>query len=875
MNKLKQTDTPFIDAVKKYINEPIVPFDVPGHHMGGVKNRATELLGEHVFKCDINAPYGLDNLAKPNGVIRDMEQLLSEATKADYAFPLINGTSEGIIAMFLTALKAGDRVILPRNIHKSILNALILCGAIPIYIMPNIDYDLEIAHQPTIDEYKKAILKNSSAKAVFIINPTYFGAVGPLKELVDFAHLHGMAVLVDEAHGAHFYFYLENQPMTAMAAGADLSSVSFHKTGGSLTQSSVLLGHNGFFRREDAQKSLNIINSTSPSTLLLASIDGAREYMTSLRGKKRMQKIYEYGEYARKEINKIPGFKAVDKDYYLSQKAVDFDACKLVIGLDGLTIDGFSLYRLLRTKYHIQMELAETYAILAILATGTKEEHVKKLIAALKDISKDYYKKDLAYPIHHFEKSFPFMLARPREAFQAPGKVLPLEMLDGEVSKEQVMIYPPGIPFIAPGEVWTKDLIEHVKHYEKNRTTILSSYKDGFEVIDLPKWKRFHIFKRRLEDYIDNRKTLPMNDGYYLPFEGDKHHGTFVLLPFRKDTWRDDAVPARECFKDLITTIARFEPVYVGIHPDIYQEVAPEFSNLENVKPFPIRYNDAWARDILPLFVTNGKFLRTIDFRFNAWGGSYDGLYKNYKDDDHLAYVLSKRLKLLTYSHPSFVMEGGAITVDGEGTLIATEACLLSPGRNPSLTRNEIIDVLKEYLGVEKVILVPHGIYGDETDEHVDNMVQFVRPGEVIMADCHNTSDPQYEYSKMTYECLRKARDAKGRKLVIHKVPVPKTPLFMTETEALGLKHLRGTLDNRVAGRRLAASYINFYQGDNFVIVPQFGIPDDKKALAIFKEIFKDKEVVGVQSREILLGGGNIHCVTMQLPEVKNQKYEN
>lgn len=872
MKKLDQRETPYVDALRKYVEEDVSPFDVPGHHMGNIDNAATRLFGHEVYRCDVNAPIGMDTLSQPTGVIRDAEMLLADACHADRAFFLINGTSSGIIAMILTAVRAGEKILLPRNVHKSIINAIILSGAVPVYVMPAIDQDLEIANQPSLEDWKKAINKNPSAKAVFVINPTYFGSVGPLKEIVEYAHSKGMAVLCDEAHGAHYYFHVDGQPLSAMDAGADMSSVSFHKTAGSLTQSSVLLMHTARFLPEDVQKSLNIINTTSPSSILIASVDAARAFMASPKGKKAMEETYKLSQYARKEINKIPGFIDEGKKHFLAHGSYDYDESKLVIGLDRLDIDGFALFRLLKKKYEIQMELAETYAILGILAIGTKKEHIDHLINALKEISKEHFKPKTSYPEHRFDTSFPFLLVRPRVAFHAPGKVLPVEECVGYISKEQVMMYPPGIPLIAPGEVWSKELVDRVLYFQKQEekgAKLLCSYPNGFQVIDNAKWKRYSLYEKRLEDYWKSKKTLPYLDGYRLPFEGEKHQATFVLMPFRKDTWRENAIPATKAYLEVIKAIAAHEHVYVGIHPSIYRKIAPLFGDLENVSTLSIRYNDAWARDNMPLFVSNGHQLRTVDFRFNAWGGEVDGLYSNYRDDDKLGQIISKRLKLLSYHLPSFVLEGGSIIVDGEGTLIATEACLLSKGRNPTLRKEEIEETLRDYLGVDKVLWVPHGIYQDETNEHIDNMVSFVKPGEVVMAWCENKKDPQYKYCQETYKALSKATDAKGRPLVIHKLLLPNPPLYLTEEETKGLRNEKTTLDKRIVGRRLAASYVNFYQGEDFVILPAFGVKEDAKALETMKTLFPNKKIHQINTLEILLGGGNIHCITMQMPEVK------
>lgn len=866
MGKGDQNKVPFIEALKDYVKEDVVPFDVPGHHMGNIDNAATALFGHEVFRCDVNAPIGLDNLAKPNGVILEAEQLLAEACGADEGFFLINGTSSGIIAMILTAVKANEKIILPRNVHKSIVNGLILSGAVPVYVMPEIDNDLEIANQPSLDDWKRAILRNPSAKAVFVINPTYFGSVGPLKDIVEFAHAHHMAVLCDEAHGAHYYFKNKHCPLSAMAAGADMTSASFHKTVGSLTQSSVLLAHTTMFSRADIQKSLNILNTTSPSPILMGSIDAARSYMASGEGTEAMERTYELAAYAREEIAKIPGFVNEGREHFLAHGSYNYDESKLVIGLDHLDIDGFVLYHLLKEKYFIQMELAETYAVLGIFAIGTKKEHVDRLVAALKEISAEHYHANVVYPDHHFDNSFPFMLIRPRAAFHAPGKVVPVEQCDGAISKEQVMMYPPGIPLIVPGEVWTKELIERVQHYQAIGITLLSSYHDGYEIVDTAKWKRFPVYEKKLRDYYENRKTIPTIDGYHLPFEGLGHEGTFILTPFRADTWRQKALPAQEAFLNVIKAIAQHEKVFVGIHPNIYKKVIGEFENIPNVTAISIRYNDAWARDNMPLFVTNGKNMRSVDFRFNAWGGDFDGLYRNYKDDDRLATVVAKRLKLLDYYLPNFVLEGGSIAVDGEGTLITTEACLLSKGRNPTLNRTDIEEILRDYLGVEKVIWVPHGIYLDETDEHVDNMVAYVNPGEVVMAWTDDEKDPQYAFCQATYKALSEATDAKGRKLIIHKLYVPSPALYLTKDESRGLVNSASTLDKRTEGRRLAASYVNFYQGKDFVILPQFGVKEDKLAYDEIKKLFPNKTIHAVNTKEILLGGGNIHCITMQLP---------
>lgn len=867
MGKLDQTKTPFVDSLRDYIATDVTPFDVPGHHMGNIENAATDLFGEHLYRCDVNAPIGTDNLAKPHGSLYEAEKLLADATGADEAFFLINGTSSGIIAMIMTAVKGGERILLPRNAHKSVINALILSGAIPEYVMPQIDNDLEIANQPTLEDWKKAIQKHPSAKAIFVIHPTYFGSVCDLKTLVKLAHEHHMAVLVDEAHGAHYYFHAKHSPITAMDAGADMSAVSIHKTAGSLTQSSALLMKKGMFNRYEVQKALNILNTTSPSMILLASLDAARAFMAT-KGKEAQERTIELAEYAYEEINKIPGFSVKGKKHFQKYGSYDYDKSKLVIALDKLDIDGFQLYYEIKKDYDIQLELAETYAVLCIFAIGTTKQHVDNLIAALKGISVKHYHPDITYEDHHFDSSFPYSLIRPRVAYHAEGKVEPLENLVGAISKEMVMIYPPGIPLINPGEVWTKELIRRVRYYEATGITVLSSYPDGFEVIDMEKWKKFPLYKKRYDAYKENHMTNPLDDGFRMPFEGDAHSATIILLPFRADTWREKGIPARNNYKEVISAIAEHEQVIIGCHPSIYKDVHEEFESIPNTKLLKIRYNDSWARDNMPIYVTSGNQLRGVDFRFNAWGGEYDGLYSNWNDDDKISAVFNKKMKIPEYYLNSFILEGGSIAVDGEGTCIVTEACLLSPGRNPTLRKEEIEENLKTYLGLEKVVWVPHGIYLDETNEHIDNMVAFVAPGELVLAWTEDKNDPQYDFCQQTLKALEEATDAKGRKFKITKVLVPSPALYMTEEEASGISKGPFAAKDRPALSRLSASYVNFYQGKDFIILPAFGVKEDKLAYEQMKALFPTKKIHQINTREILLGGGNIHCITQQIPEV-------
>lgn len=474
---IEQARAPYVEALKKYIKEGIMPFDVPGHHMGNVKNDFKSLVGETLYKCDVNAPRGMDNLNHPDGVIKEAQTLMAKAYKADEAFFLINGTTSGILAMILATTKSNDKIILPRNCHKSVINALMLSGGIPIFLMPSFDNDLEIANQPTIEAYKEAMEENPDAKAIFIINPTYFGATLDIELLVKIAHSKNMLVLVDEAHGAHFGFN-HYGPLSAMEAGADMSAVSLHKTLGALTQASVLLKKGDRVSSDEILDVLHMINTTSPSTLLIASLDSARKYM-AMNGQVQLNETMNLANYARKEIDRIRGFKSCGREHFLAHGVYDYDDSKLVILLDNIDLNGFEIYNLLRDKYHVQMELAETYAILGIISIGSKKEHIDALIEALKDISLTHYKERFDYPKYHYGQAFPKSLMKPQDAYNLKEMKLDLNDALGYVSKESIMVYPPGIPLIIPGEVFNQNIIDRILYYEKTNATLLKKYKDN------------------------------------------------------------------------------------------------------------------------------------------------------------------------------------------------------------------------------------------------------------------------------------------------------------------------------------------------------------------------------------------------------------
>lgn len=358
--------------------------------------------------------------------------------------------------------------------------------------------------------------------------------------------------------------------------------------------------------------------------------------------------------------------------------------------------------------------------------------------------------------------------------------------------------------------------------------------------------------------------SLPINDNYRMPGEFEAHAGCILIWPFRRDSWAYGAYEVRKVFKELVSLIGESEAVTVCAPSFEYDNARAMLP--DNIRVVEMSSDDSWARDVAPTFVKNDKGgLRGINWKFNAWGGFVDGLYHPWDKDDAVAGKLCDLLNVDMYDAHHFVLEGGSIHVDGQGTVLVTEACLLSEGRNPLLSKQEIEEQLKAYLGAKKIIWIPNGIYNDETNEHIDNICAFTAPGHVVLAWTDDESDPQYSFSKSALDVLKAETDAMGRTIEVHLLPLPK-PVYITEEECLGLDLMYGE-PTRTPGERLAASYANFYIANDTVIVPGFNDPNDEKARLILAKLFPERKVVTLQSREILIGGGNIHCITQQIPK--------
>ncbi|MGC3980278.1 MAG: agmatine deiminase [Steroidobacteraceae bacterium] len=356
--------------------------------------------------------------------------------------------------------------------------------------------------------------------------------------------------------------------------------------------------------------------------------------------------------------------------------------------------------------------------------------------------------------------------------------------------------------------------------------------------------------------------TTPMDDGFSMPAEFTPHRGCWLLWPERGDTWRLGGKPAQQAFVAVAAAIAASESVSVGVSQSQYANARAQLP--DGVRVVEMSHNDAWMRDMGPTCVTNkAGEVRGIDWMFNAWGGLQGGLYFPWDQDDLVAQKVLEIEGLSRYRAP-LVLEGGGIHVDGQGTALVTEECLLNPNRNPDLEVGQIELLLHEYLGVSTVIWLGQGVYNDETDGHIDNLCCFIKPGEVALTWTDNKRDPQYARSNDALRRLQLARDARGRKLKVHLLPQP-GPLFLTEKEAAGLDELNAGKQRR-AGDRLAASYINFYIGNSVVVAPLLDERHDRAVLTRLRRWFPKRKVVGVPAREILLGGGGIHCITQQIP---------
>lgn len=457
----EQKRTPLADALELMLTQDHIPFDVPGHKHRN--QRLAEFFGERCLALDFNSREGIDNLMEPSGAIMEAQRIAAQAFGAQYAFFMVGGTTSSVQAMIMSACSQGDKIILPRNVHVSVLNAVILSGAVPIYVAPGIHNKLGISLGVSVSDLEACIRLNTDAKAILVNNPTYYGVCSDLSSIVRVAHEYGIKVLVDEAHGTHFCFS-DQLPPSAMECGADMAAISMHKTGGSLTQSSMLLLGPDMDHRF-VRSIINLTRTSSASYLLMASLDIARSTLACL-GKAEQDRVVALASRARQQINEIKGFYAFADDIIDKKNVYDFDRTKLCINASELGLVGIELYNILRDEYGIQVEFGDINNILAVCSIGDTEENLNKLVDALRDISIRFStRSSLEF---RYEYIAPTVKLSPRKAYYMPYESLPLDQCKGRISRDFIMCYPPGVPILAPGELISTEIISHLRYaYEK------------------------------------------------------------------------------------------------------------------------------------------------------------------------------------------------------------------------------------------------------------------------------------------------------------------------------------------------------------------------------------------------------------------------
>ncbi len=479
-----QEKAPIYEALQEFRKMRVVPFDVPGHKRGKGNPELAELLGDRCVNMDVNSMKPLDNLCHPVSVIREAEELAAEAFGAAHAFLMVGGTTSAVQSMILTVAKRGEKIILPRNVHRSVMGAMVLCGAIPVYVNPDSDEKLGIPLGMSVASVTKAIKENPDAKAVLVNNPTYYGICSDLRAIVDLAHRHGMYCIADEAHGTHFYFG-EDLPVSAMEAGADMAAVSMHKSGGSLTQSSLLLiGSN--IQEGYVRQIINLTQTTSASYLLLSSLDISRRNL-ALRGKETFAEVIRLAEYARKEINMIGGYYAYSKEICNGDSVYDFDITKLSVNTLDIGLAGIEVYDLLRDEYGIQIEFGDLGNILAYISIGDRPRDIERLVSAMSEIRRRFGRtKTNLFKQEYIE---PDVCVSPQAAFYAEKESLPINETEGRVCSEFVMCYPPGIPILAPGERITKKILEYIAYAKEKGCSMTGTEDAAIERLNVLKEK--------------------------------------------------------------------------------------------------------------------------------------------------------------------------------------------------------------------------------------------------------------------------------------------------------------------------------------------------------------------------------------------------
>ncbi|NMG21597.1 aminotransferase class I/II-fold pyridoxal phosphate-dependent enzyme [Brasilonema bromeliae] len=481
---LNQNQIPLLDSLKACAERPHAPFYTPGHKRGqGISKSLTDVFGKAVFRADLPELAELDNLFAPSGVIQQAQQLAAEAFGASQTWFLVNGSTCGIEAAILATCGTGDKIILPRNVHSSAIASLILSGAIPIFIHPEYDSVLDIAHSITPTAVQAALEQHLDAKAVLMVYPTYYGVCGDVRAIASLAHQHNIPLIVDEAHGAHFAFHPQ-LPTPALAAGADITVQSIHKVLGALTQASMLHVQGNRIDIDRVSKALQLVQSTSPSYLLLASLDAARQQM-ALYGQELMSRTLELAQEARTRISQIPGLSVLENPPTSLIKGgkggngespgfVALDKTRLTVTVSRLGLTGFEAEEILNDKLGVTAEFSSLLHLTFIISFGNTQKDIEQLVQAFSTLSKEYRKTPSpAYSLLMSEGKDLFSITRnsihlsPREAFFAPTETSPFKETSKRICAEIICPYPPGIPILMPGEIISPCALEYLQHIQE------------------------------------------------------------------------------------------------------------------------------------------------------------------------------------------------------------------------------------------------------------------------------------------------------------------------------------------------------------------------------------------------------------------------
>jgi arginine/lysine/ornithine decarboxylase len=467
-----------MEAMEALRAKRVVPFDVPGHKRGKGSPELTQFFGEKTMSVDVNSMKMLDFLGHPVSVIKEAEEIAADAFGAAHTFLMVSGTSSSVIAMIMASCKRGDKILMPRNVHKSALSALILSGAIPVYIDPGIDSNLGISTGMRLADVVRAMDENPDAAAIFLNNPTYYGICSNLPAIAKMARERGIAVLVDEAHGTHFSFG-KLLPASAISVGANMSAVSMHKSGGSLTQSSfLLLGHGP--NPNHVRQIINLTQTTSASYLLMVSLDISRKNL-ALNGEEIFNNVGGLADYARDEINRMGGYYAFGKEIIDGDAIFDFDHTKLSVNTLKTGMAGREVYDILRDEYDIQIEMGDIGNFLAYVSVGDRLKDIERLCSALSEIYRRYGSDKKS--VIDYEYIHPIVATSPQEAFYAEKEAIPLEAAKNRISSELAMCYPPGIPIIAPGETVTREAIDYIRYAKEIGCSLTGTQDENVEMI--------------------------------------------------------------------------------------------------------------------------------------------------------------------------------------------------------------------------------------------------------------------------------------------------------------------------------------------------------------------------------------------------------